>query len=366
MPERLPRQLRILYELSRVVEAGPLSVAEVLERICTEVRRDFDFASVRFASDGGDRRSLLDKALGERRAVVEGGRVAVPLLVDGRCLGFLVADRDGAELGLGADDLDLLSAVGLLAGLFVAKVEQFEELQRALDELRRVDARKDEFVAVASHELRAPIAVVHGIAATLHVRGDELDHSQLVELRGALYEQSSRLQELTEQLLDLSRFDAGQIGVELHRFHPRDSVDGLLPRLAPDRMGDVTVEIDPRQEVVSDPVAFERVVGNLIANALKYGAPPVVVRAAGDGGPFRLFVEDRGPGVPPDFVPQLFERFTRADHGTRGGAGLGLAIARGFAEAVGANLAYEPAEPHGARFVLVLPTKSGLPPAARL
>jgi signal transduction histidine kinase len=365
MPERLPRQLRILYELSRVVETGPTSLAEVLERICTEVQRDFEFASVRLVSDDGQR-PLLAAALRERRAVVEGRRVAVPLFVDGRCLGFLVADRDGAELGLTNDDLDLLSTVGLLAGLFVAKAEQFDELQRALDELRRIDLLKDEFVAVASHELRAPIAVVHGIAATLHFRGDELDRSQLVELQCALYEQSSRLQELTEQLLDLSRFDSGRIGVEMHRFHPRDSVDGLLPRLAPDRIGDVTVEIDPRQEIVSDPVAFERVVGNLIANALKYGAPPVVVRAAGGGGPFRLCVEDRGPGVPPDFVPQLFERFTRADHGERAGAGLGLAIARGFADAVGAELAYEPAEPHGARFVLVLPTRSGLRPATRL
>jgi signal transduction histidine kinase len=74
-----------------------------------------------------------------------------------------------------------------------------------------------------------------------------------------------------------------------------------------------------------------------------------------NGGPFRLSVEDRGPGVPAEFVPQLFERFTRADQAKRGGAGLGLAIARGFAEAVGAELVYEPAKPHGARFVLVLP-----------
>jgi signal transduction histidine kinase len=363
MPERLPRQLRILYELSRVVEAGPYSLAEVLERICTEVRRDFGFASVRMVWDDAGT-PLIEEAGRERRAVVEDGQVAVPLLVEGRCLGFLVADRGGLDFGISEADLDLLSAVGLIAGVFVAKAEQFDELQRALDELRRVDELKDEFVAVASHELRAPIAVVHGIAATLHLRGDELEHSQLVELQSALYEQSSRLQELTEQLLDLSRVDSGRLRVELHCFHPRDSVDELLPRLAPDRLGDVTVEIDPRQKIVSDRVAFERVVGNLIGNALKYGKPPVVVRGGDRGGPFRLSVEDRGPGVPPDFVPQLFERFTRADPGAHG-AGLGLAIARGFADAVGADLAYEPAEPNGARFVLVLPTGPSLRPAAR-
>jgi signal transduction histidine kinase len=242
-----------------------------------------------------------------------------------------------------------------LSRLFIAKVEQYDELQRALEELRRVDRLKDEFVAIASHELRAPIAVVHGIATTLHLRGEELQHAQVVELRQALYEQSARLHELTEQLLDLSRFDSGRMPVELRAFHPRDSVDGLLPQLAPDRLADVTVDIDPREAIVSDPVAFERVVGNLIGNALRYGEPPVLVRGGDHGGPFRLSVEDRGPGVPPDFVPQLFERFTRVDQAKRGGAGLGLAIARGFADAVGAELKYEPAEPHGACFVLVLP-----------
>lgn len=354
MPERLPRQLRILYELSRVVETGPYSLRGVLERISTEVQTDFGFASVRLVREDG-RRALLDAALRERRAVVQDKRVAVPLLVEGRCLGFLVADRGGRDLELDDGDLDLLSALGLVAAVFIAKAEQYDELQRALEELRRVDELKDEFVAVASHELRAPIAVVHGIAATLHHRSGRLEPAQLTELHGALYEQSARLQELTEQLLDLSRVDSGRIRVELRVFHPRDLVEGLLPRLAPDRLDDVTVEIDPREEIVSDPVAVERVVGNLIGNALKYGEPPVLVRGENGDGPFRLSVEDRGPGVPPDFVPQLFERFTRADHAQRGGAGLGLAIARGFAEAVGAALAYEPAEPHGARFVLVLP-----------
>src|SRR5437868_3660362 len=224
MPERLPRQLRVLYELSRVVETGPHSLTEVLERSCTEVQRDFGFAGVRIVRDDGPR-PLLDLARTERRAVVEDGRVAVPLLIEGRSIGFLVADRS-RELVLDEGDLDLLSTLGLVAAVFIAKAEQYDELQRALEELRRVDELKDEFVAVASHELRAPIAVVHGIAATLHLRGDQLDHAQLGELRRALYDQSARLQELTEQLLDLSRFDSGRIRVELRVFHPRDSVDG--------------------------------------------------------------------------------------------------------------------------------------------
>jgi signal transduction histidine kinase len=92
-------------------------------------------------------------------------------------------------------------------------------------------------------------------------------------------------------------------------------------------------------------------------NAFRYGDPPVTVRAEQRDRHFRLTVEDRGPGVAPEFVPDLFERFTRSGEGrARGiGTGLGLAIARSYANAHRGDLIYEHAEPHGARFQLVLP-----------
>jgi signal transduction histidine kinase len=351
MPERLPRELRVLYELSRVVAVGPYSLAEVLERISTEIRGEFGFSAVQLVRSGDD--ELLDSALAQRRAVLENGRVAIPLLVEGRCLGYLVAEGCGRPL----DELDLhlLSTIGLVAGVFVAKAEQYEELQRALEELRRVDELKDQFVSIASHELRTPIAVVHGIAGTMYLRAQELSPEQIGELQRALYEQSMRLLDLTEQLLDLSRLDSGRLKVDPTPFHPRDAVEALVP---PDRHHDVRIEIDPDFELVADPAAFDRVVGNLIGNALKYGKPPVFVRGRGGGGLFRLAVEDRGPGVPREFVPHLFERFTRAEevrHTRSSGAGLGLAIAHEFADAVGAELDYEEAEPQGARFVFAVP-----------
>ena len=85
MPERLPRQLRILYELSRVVQTGPYSLLEVLERICTEVKKDFGFATVRVLVDDGER-ALLDAALHERRAVARDERAirAAPLQLSRR------------------------------------------------------------------------------------------------------------------------------------------------------------------------------------------------------------------------------------------------------------------------------------------
>jgi signal transduction histidine kinase len=271
--------------------------------------------------------------------------------VEGRCLGYLVAD--GCARPLDELEIHLLSAIGLVAGVFIAKAEQYEELQRALEELRRIDLLKDQFVSVAAHELRMPVAVVYGIAATIHHRGAELSIDQLVELRLALFQQSRRLSDLTEQLLDLSRLDSGRLSVESRSFRPRDVIEAVVP---PDRLADVRIDVDPDRELVSDPAAFERVVGNLIVNALEYGRPPVVVRGRDTDGLYRLAVEDRGDGVPREFVPHLFERFTRAEESRRTrGAGLGLAIAHEFADAMGAVLDYEPAEPRGARFVLALP-----------
>jgi two-component system sensor histidine kinase MtrB len=233
--------------------------------------------------------------------------------------------------------------------------DRIDELEAKLAELEHLDDVKNQFVSIASHELRTPIAVVYGIAATLHGRGDDLAPDQVRELRKTLYLQTCRLAELTEQLLDLSRLDSGAIALTPERFRPRDRIEELLTRIAPERRDEVEVGVEPRLELYTDPHAFERVVGNLLTNALRYGAPPIEVRSRPNGG-VELVVEDHGPGVPDEFVPRLFERFSQAEGARvrREGAGLGLAIARSFARVLGGDLRYEPAEPTGARFCFEL------------
>ena len=95
---------------------------------------------------------------------------------------------------------------------------------------------------------------------------------------------------------------------------------------------------------------------NLLANALRHGAPPVVVSARRRDEELEVMIEDRGRGVAPEFIGSLFERFTRGATDSSEGAGLGLSIAQSFARAHGGILTYEPAEPHGAKFRLILPT----------
>lgn len=313
MDGRLSNELRVFHRLAYVAARAPYDVEDVLERLASEFREAFAFERalvVRLrASDRtvhavvqqgvdwpGDQWLLLDKfgfleqALDAGRAVfVRDARaeaampstiierfgirsiVAVPLLIEGRCLGFLVGDRTGGAFELCQDELDLLSALGMVAAVFIEKADQLAELELALDNLRRLDEAKSEFISIASHELRTPITVVHGIAATLRFRGSSLGDGQVRDLQVALYEQTMRLRALAEQLLDLSQLDSGALVMRRERFSARELLDGVLQRIAPERSEEVLVAIDPRLEVETDPIAFERVVSNLLDNALRYG-----------------------------------------------------------------------------------------------
>lgn len=399
MPERLQRDVRAFHELARVVALEPFDVVGIMERVCAELRHAFGFTRTMFLrlnqADGAvravvqldvtcregewlplERLPFLERArltrqvsfvagVREERAMPAEVRqlfevrslVAVPLYIDESCLGFIVGDRAGTTLDLDERDVELLTGLGQLAAVFVAKADQFASLAASVDELRRVDAAKSEFLSLATHELRTPIAVVHGIVSTLHLRGHQLSDEQLAGLRATLYEQTLRLTVLTDQLLDLSRLEARAVRIRPERFRPRERVDSLLPRLVPDQLDDIEVTIDPDLVLNVDPDGIERVLSNLVVNGLRYGLPPVRILSQVSEG-VRLVVEDRGPGVAPEFVPLMFERFTRSD-ADRGkgivGAGLGLSIARSYAYALGGELSYEHAVPHGARFTLALP-----------
>jgi signal transduction histidine kinase len=316
MPAGAASEERALHVLARVVSDSPFRARELIDRVCAGTREAFGFKRVYWRPPVG----------------------LVPVPGEGE------PPPDQA-------DLSVLSALGEAAAAVAEKARDVD----------RADRRKTDFVSVASHELRAPISVVHGIAATLQARIGDLDERQVHALLASLVQQTDRLRDLADQLLDLSRIESGSPALQPERFCPRDRLDELLPRIADGGRNDVRIDVDPGIELVTDPIAFERVAANLILNALRYGTPPVEVRGEGRE-TFRLVVEDRGEGVPAEFVPDLFERFSRSDDTRRAGmpgAGLGLSIARAYADALGGRLEYEDADPHGARFILSLPRRGG-------
>jgi two-component system sensor histidine kinase MtrB len=191
---------------------------------------------------------------------------------------------------------------------------------------------------------------VYGALATVFER-DDLQPEVRDELLRVAYEQSDRLRRLLEQLLDLSRLDARTISVEPRPVVLRTAVQELVSQAVPDDV-EVRVDVAPDLAAVVDPVVLDRVVSNLLVNAVRYGSAPIRVAADQRDAHLRIAVEDEGAGVPEDLRAHLFERFTRGEGGR--GAGLGLAIAKAYARAHGGDLVYDE-QGRGARFELVLP-----------
>jgi signal transduction histidine kinase len=189
---------------------------------------------------------------------------------------------------------------------------------------------------------------------TLEQREHELRPDLARELKTTLAAQARRTRVLLEQLLDLSRLDADAVEIDAQPVVVRPRVELVVQEVGEDG---IELAIEPNLAADLDVAAFDHILTNLVTNAVRYGEAPIVIRASQSDRHFRLSVEDHGRGVPPEFVPQLFERFARAD-GARtvhGGSGLGLAIARSYARAHHGDLVYEPGARGGARFELVLP-----------
>jgi signal transduction histidine kinase len=267
--------------------------------------------------------------------------LGVPLIASDSVIGVLHIGTLKPRF-FSSEDVELLQLVASRAAIAIEKA-------RVHDETVRLDQMKLNFVAIASHELRTPATSVYGIAATL--RRDDISDEARRELEETLWEQAVRFRRLIEQLLDLSRLDAKAIPIEPQRLVLRDLLADIAAHSAP---GDeIKIEVPAELEVDADRLALERIFGNLITNAVRYGEPPVVVSAQPLDTYLKVSVEDRGQGVPPEIVPRLFERFERGSIGQ--GSGLGLSIAQAYARAHGGDLIYDPPAEGGSRFDLILP-----------
>ena len=219
-----------------------------------------------------------------------------------------------------------------------------------VERLRSVDIKRSEFVAVAAHEFRSPLAAIVGVLSTLKVHGEVLDREVREELIEGAASQAERLSRLVEDLLTASRLEDGILRLAVEPVEPRDLVADATQ--ASGTLGRVHVELGRTGPVSCDPDAAVRVLTNLLDNARKYspdGARIVVsVEAVGDR--VRFAVRDAGPGVPVEDRDAIFERFRRWGDGSAPGAGLGLYICRGLVEVHGGELRVGDAPEGGAEF----------------
>jgi two-component system OmpR family sensor kinase len=234
------------------------------------------------------------------------------------------------------------------------------ELDAARAETESMLARQRRFVADASHELRTPLT---SVLANLELLAESL-HGEQGEAASSALRSSQRMRRLVADLLLLARTDVGRVVP-----HEPCALDQIVVEAAGE-LGPVSAAHEISLDVGrAGPVHVEasrdelhRLTINLLENALRHTPPGTEIHVSTDtaDGWARLVVQDNGPGVPPELAPTLFERFVRGV-GDRGGSfGLGLAIVKAVAESHGGNVSLEAVAPHGARFVVRLPSASDL------
>jgi len=265
---------------------------------------------------------------------------------------------------LPAEDQRVLSAFAAE----VAAAYRQRQLQQAADAavpVAEADRMRTALLNAVSHDLRNPLAIAKTAVSSLRspdVDWAETDRAELLTSADAALD---RLTALVTNLLDLSRLQAGVLSVFPRAVGLDDVVSIALDHMAAGDAGNVEVAVpDDLPEVLADPGLLDRVIANLVQNAVRYGPAGVPVRLAGSahGARVELRVIDRGPGIPPAEREHAFAPFQRRDDlstSISAGVGLGLAIARGFAEAMGGGLSMDDTPGGGLTMVISLPAAGG-------
>jgi two-component system, OmpR family, sensor histidine kinase KdpD len=292
-------------------------------------------------------------ALGDEPVSTSGGGERYPLVAAGRRVGTLAVEGPRRR---SAAARRLLPA---LASLLAVAIDRERLAREALEAeaLRRSDAMKTAVLRAVSHDLRSPLMAILTSAGALASKDFTLAREERDELAATILDEAERLDRLVGNLLDLSRLQAGALQTEPDVW----AVDDLVVQ-ALDEIGEAGSRIDvaflhESPSVRADAHQIQRVLVNLIENALRYSPLEERVRLQVDalGADVLVRVIDHGPGVAPAELEAIFEPFHRGTVTGASGAGLGLAIARGFAEANGGRVWAESRPGQGATFVFALP-----------
>jgi len=254
-----------------------------------------------------------------------------------------VAAGDGRLLAWGAEladeDRRALGRLAMAAARTLETQRLAGQAARA-EELAHIDRVRAALLGAVGHDLRTPLAGIKVAVSSLRQPDVEFSAADRAELLATVEESADRLTAVVDNLLSLSRLEAGVLSVDAQP----TALDAVTARaLLGCDTGGVEVLVDVPDDLplaLADGGLLERVLANLIANACAAGPPgrPVEVRGHRDGGELLLRVIDHGPGIPPGDRDRVFTPFQRLDDHTSGGLGLGLAIARGFTEAQGGTL----------------------------
>jgi len=388
---RQRRRFETLVAVQRSLEGEvPLAVALVRLRVCLASRLDAEIGlavhdGTNVAVAGGvevAHHSTVAHVLstGETVFVADAGGVTrprrcfvAPIGAGELIIGALAIERAG---DIGPDERRALLtlaahlALALENARLAARQRRFaeelaEKVTAATERVMEVDRLKTEFVALASHELRTPLTALQGFSELLATR--RFAPAEIARIGLIMATETERLGRIVSDFLDLTRLERGQAPpLRRRRVDTAALVSDAVELL---RRGRITHELDmeldkPLPELDADPDALDRVVKNLVGNAVKYSPAGtrvrVTARARSAPRAVEITVEDQGPGIAEADLPRVFEPYYRAAGATAsvGGLGLGLAVVKSLVDAHGGEIHAENVTPHGTRMTLILPAVS--------
>ncbi|MCD6289968.1 MAG: GAF domain-containing protein, partial [Anaerolineae bacterium] len=303
--------------------------------------------------------------------------IEVPLSLQGQVIGCICLGRREAN-AFRREEVQLAQVFANHAAVAIRNARLYEALQRysgeleaqvaartadlqvALERAQEADRLKSAFLSTISHELRTPLAVIKGFVSTLLQNDVQWEPEMRQEFLATIEREADHLTGLIEQLLDMSRLEAGVLAVDQRPCRLQDvyaNVADRLQLLARDHRLRVDFP-DDLPLVHADLHRVGQVLSNLVENAAKYSpaGSEIVIRAVRADGQVLVSVTDQGEGIAPEFHERIFERFFRVqDEPSRSGTGLGLAICRGIVEAHGGRIWVESVPEEGSTFSFTLP-----------
>jgi len=275
-------------------------------------------------------------------------------------LGYEIRLSSPKERWLQVNGAALVDSAGRRQGTILV----FHELTR----LKQLESARQEFVANVSHELRTPLSLIKGYVETL-LDGARENPEVATKFLRTIDRNAERLKLLIEDLLTISELESGRLTLNLQSVQLRavtEKVVGDFKERAAAKEMKLSDEA-PGLQVRADANRLEQVLGNLVDNAIKYGRREGTVRIGArvaDAGEVEVVVEDDGPGIPPESLERVFERFYRVDKARsreQGGTGLGLSIVKHIVQSHGGRVWVRSEVGHGARFYFTLPQDGGSP-----
>ncbi|HBY98254.1 MAG TPA: hypothetical protein DEP84_30640 [Chloroflexi bacterium] len=297
-------------------------------------------------------------------ALETGVIVALPLIVQDRMIGVLLLGKPSGAPPFSQSDTELLSVLAGQAAVAIENATLFRKIQDAYRELEKTDHLKSEFINVAAHELRTPLALILGYAGLLEesVEGEAREYLQ------AILQSGTRLRTIVDDMVNLRSLELKQVRLTRQPISLEEviaaAVDAFQPLAASKRIRlycDVPAEL---AQIEADPQKLELILGNLLSNAIKFTPPggevAVIVRSSAERecDDVVVRVRDSGPGIPLPAREQIFARFYQVEESltrAHNGIGLGLAIVRGMVELHGGRVWVESEVEQGSTFAFTIP-----------